>query len=476
MQKLLMRLPIFRRLFLVFLLAAVIPDIVIAIIYWQVTQSHLLNAEQGNSFLLEIILALLFSTGIVFALGYFTHMTITQPLRYLVRLTQRIGNGNTDERAQVTGRDEISIVSASINKMLDNIVYLLQQTQTQRDQLQARIEKLLNEVSGVGEGDLRVEAEVTLDVLGTLADSFNYMVEQLSALVIHVKDNAQQVRSSTTETSYRMNMLVNRTDIQLTHIERAVEEVQQMSVSSRQVAEHVQDLSGKAQQAQRFAADGRQTATKTTEGIHRILVNVQTTTEKVQTLGQHSRNIGEIVNVINDIANHTNRLALDAAIQSAMAGENGKGFGAVAESIRRLAETAKAQTTQISRIVQSVFDEINQVSTAMQETERETASGAALVEETDTTLQMIFRLVEQQAQDTESINQRIQYLLQSATDVAEIMQDVSITTQQSGTSVRAVAQEMNHLAAQAEQLLSIVGVFKLKEAPQPYSISEIPLR
>src|SRR5207247_8486749 len=96
----------------------------------------------------------------------------------------------------MAGRDEIFMVATSMNSMLDNIVRLIQETQAQRDNLQAQVEKLVSEVSGVGEGDLRVQAQVTADALGVLADSFNYMVEELGSLIRRVKRGAHDAERS----------------------------------------------------------------------------------------------------------------------------------------------------------------------------------------------------------------------------------------------------------------------------------------
>src|SRR5207249_12128824 len=123
--------------------------------------------------------------------------------------------GETSARAVLMGRDEIYMVADSMNKMLDNIVRLIQETQSQRDLLQGQVEKLVSEVSGVGEGDLRVQAEVTADALGVLADSFNYMVEELGSLVVRVKMVEHEVESSTTMTFERMSKLVAAGDDQL---------------------------------------------------------------------------------------------------------------------------------------------------------------------------------------------------------------------------------------------------------------------
>ncbi len=362
---------------------------------------------------------------VIILTGYIVNQTITRPLSQLATTTSRINEGKMETRAVVNGRDEISVVANAMNGMLNNIVHLMQDAQTQRDRLQARVEKLVSEVCNVGEGDLQVQAEVTSDALGVLADSFNYMVEELSSLVVRVKMMAHEVENSTTMTFQSMVQLVGNGDIQIQQIGRAAQEVQSMADVNRQVAERAQALHIIADDALLMAEAGRESVQQTLEGMGRIQTYVQDTSSKVQALGDSSREIDNIVGVISTIAQQTNRLALDAAVQAATAGENGKGFGAVAVDIRRLAERAKEQTNIIARIVRGVGDEIDAAAISMKDTERETAIGAQLAEQTGQALESIFGVVERQGSEIEVINQMANRQLQSSNSVVRIMQSVS---------------------------------------------------
>ena len=419
--------------------------------------------SQTTPVMVATILAVLLTFLIVFATGWLVNLTISKPLRRLAQLTRRIGRGDTSARAKIVGRDEINLVASSMNNMLDNIVRLIQDAQAQRDNLQTQVEKLVSEVSGVGEGDLRVQAEVTADALGVLADSFNYMVEELGSLVVRVKMVAHEVENSTTMTYERMSQLVEVADTQINQITGAAVEVERMADSSRQVAERAQVLYGVAREARQTAESGRGAVLQTVEGMGRIHEYVLDTSSKVQTLGDRSREINNIVEVIANIAHQTNRLALDAAIQAAMAGENGKGFGAVAADIRRLAERAKDQASSIARIVRGVREDIGAVAVSMRDTERETSTGAELAQEAGTSLESIFGVVERQASEIEAINRMAAQQLQSSSAVVQIMQAVSDSTQHSSTNTRDAAENMERLARLAEQLLASVEAFKLRE-------------
>ncbi len=236
-----------------------------------------------------------------------------------------------------------------------------------------------------------------------------------------------------------------------------------MSESSQHVADRAQSLYTMAREARLTAQTGRESVLQTVEGMGRIQTYVQDTASKVQALGESSREIDNIVSAISNIAHMTNRYALDAAIQAAMAGANGKGFGALASDIRRLAESAKDQASMIGRIVRSVREDIGAVAVSMQDTERETSADAKLAEEAGTSLDSIFSVVERQAREIEIINKMAAQLLQSSNMVVHIMQTVSSSTQRSSASTREAARNMERLARLAEQLLASVEAFKLRD-------------
>ena len=421
--------------------------------------------SQVNPIILGTVIAFLSTIMVVIAIGYVVNITITGPLRELALLTRRIAKGDTTARAKIGGRDEIHMVATSMNNMLDNIVRLIQDTQSQRDILQSQVEKLVGEVGGVGDGDLRAQAEVSASALGVLADSFNYMVDELGSLIVRVKTTANEVDSSTATILDRMTELVETGDIQINQITEAAIEVERMSASSRQVAERSQVLYDVARDARQDAQGGREAVQQAIEGMGRINENVLLTAAKVQELGDRSREIDDIVTVISSISHQTNRLALDAAIQAAMAGENGKGFGAVAADIRRLAERAKEQVSSITKIVRNVREEVGAVAISMQDTERETLSGTRLTQEAGAALESIFVAVEQQAREIENINKVAVQQLNSSSAVVQIMHEVSESTQQSGASTRDASHNMERLALLVQKLRSSVEAFKLRENP-----------
>jgi methyl-accepting chemotaxis protein len=458
--------PIFRRLFLAFFLAVLIPDGIMVLqgmFYTNALIAHGMPRSQMGPLTIEIILALIFSTGTVIFLGYLMNRTITQPLSQLATLARRIRQGETSARAPTIGRDEIAVVGSLINEMLDQIV-------SQKEYTEAQIEQLIDEVSGVGKGDLRIQAEVTSGSLGVIADFFNYMVEALSSLVVRVKQVTREVEQATTTTQQAMDALVVIADKQLQEIGSTVQTVEVMAHNGLEVGERTKNLAHMAQEAQRAVQEGRQAIQQALAGSEIIQQKAQQATLQMKTLEQRSQEVDEIVRVLEIITHQTNRLALDASIQVALAGNTtNSGFGAVAEGIRRLSEQTKKQLNSVTYIVKSIRTEMSMMTESIQESERTTTVGVTRIQATGTALATIFSLIEQQAGEIETIHRMMEQLLQASRVVSLTMSTLSESTARSSTSTRAVAREMIRMAMLVKQLRTSVEVFQVKETMGPLS-------
>ncbi len=420
-----------------------------------------------NPLLAYAAIALLFTLLIIITAGFLVNLTIIRPLNQLVTLTRRVARGETNARANLPGRDEIALVATSMNGMLDVTGRLMQEAQNRHMDLQAQIGKLIHEVHGIGEGDLRIQAEVLPTELGRLAEFFNLTAGQLNNLVVNMKMLARGVQNATLQTFGYMEQLVDNADTQMQNIVEANAETGNVSTLSRQVVERTRVLSDVAIEARSVAQRGRTAVQQTVDEMAQINKNIHVTTEKVVMLDERSREISTIVEVMAAMAQQTNRLALDASIQAALAGDQGKGFGAVALDIRRLAERSKEQMVRIGRVVDSVLEEINVAKRSIQETEQEVTLGTALTVEVGNALESIFSVVERQAHEIEATNQAALQQLHSSQRVEQIMRQVADSTRQGSGSTNQALAQMNHLAKIAGQLLSSVEVFQLRDDTAP---------
>ena len=330
--------------------------------------------SQYQPILISTTIAFLCTIFVIIIIGYAVNLTIIRPLRHLVELTQRIAKGENEARARVRGRDEIALVAASMNSMLDSIVQLVEQSESQRTILQLQVEQLVHQVSGVGQGDLRAHAEVTLPELAALATSFNFMMDQFSLLIRHVKSVAYEVVSSTTHMSQSTKQLVKSAGQQIIQIQDASGEVGRMALASGRVAQRAGEVSQVAVQARESAQQGTLAVRQTVAGITKINGLMRETAQQASNLQQYSASMNEISTIVSNLAQRTQRLSLDAAIQASLAGATNTGFSEIVKEIRNLADQAKKETERISGIARTVIQEITTLQRATLITVSETES------------------------------------------------------------------------------------------------------
>ena len=469
--------PIFRRLFLAFFLAALILNgsmLGMSLLYLGVLRAHGMTQSETSPFLFWTIVAMIVATAALTALGYAMNLTITQPLTELAAFTRRVREGQTNARVPVLGNDEIAVVAFAINQMLDHIAGLVRQTQAQHDVLQQEAEHLIDQVSKIGEGDLTIQAEVGAESIAVLADFFNFIVEELSSLVGRVRHVAVGVERSTLTTQREMVLLVNTATHQLSLIEDTARTVESMAGAFLQVVERAKQLNQAANYARQAAQQGRGTVQQILLGVESISQKTQESARLIQLLEGRSQEVGEVVALLDGLAHQTNKLALDAAIQVAMnsnAGTN-QGFGAIADEIRRISERAKAALTTVSQKMQGMRADIETVSIAVAGAATESLTGTTRIQEAGQFFATIFGLVEQQAGESDTITTMMEQLYASSFGIVETMQAVSQNTQQSSERTRQVAHEMQQLATQAQQLRVSVEVFKLKQTKTVLSQGE----
>jgi len=387
---------------------------------------------------------------------------ITRQVDRIMSLFSQIGIGDFTARAEVVSSDELGTVATSLNAMLDNTLSLIQ-TREERDSIQSSIIKLLDEVSGVAEGDLTRDAEVSADVTGAIADSFNYMLEQLRRIVSDVQDATLQVSSSAAEIQTTAEHLAQGSEAQAMQISNVAAAIEEMAVSIQQVSENAALSATVGEQATANARQGAQVVQDTIGGMGRIREQVQETAKRIKRLGESSQEIGEIVQLIDDIADRTSILALNASIQAAMAGEAGRGFAVVAEEVERLAERSTQATKQIATLTRTIQGETNEAVAAMESTTREVVDGSQLANQAGQALREIENVSERLAELIQSISLASKQQARGSEALAQSMDEISEVTQQTAAGTKQAAVSISNLATLAEALRNSVSAFRLPE-------------
>lgn len=331
----------------------------------------------------------------------------------------------------------------------------------QNQKNQHAILRLLDEMSSLADGDLTVKATVTDDMTGAIADSVNFAVEQLRELVTGINITAQTVSESASETMETTAKLTIASSQQAEQVRAATDTIHEMAESFDGMAERSRESSEVAQRSVTIAHSGSQMVQQTIKGMDTIRDQIQDTSKRIKRLGESSQEIGDIVELINGIAEQTNILALNAAIQSASAGGAGRGFAVVADEVQRLAERATNATRRIEMLVQNIQADTSEAVVSMESTTSEVVSGAEKAEDAGEALQRIESVSKDLSRMIEDISQEAQSQSETATQIAEQMnsiRDVSIQTSEGSDKS---AQSMGRLADLVHKLSDSVADFKL---------------
>ena len=326
---------------------------------------------------------------------------------------------------------------------------------------QQAIMRLLDEISSLGEGDLTVKATVTEDMTGAIADAINYAVDELRHLVTTINDTTVQVAASTQETQATALQLAEAAGHQSDQINNASERINEIAVSIDQVSRNSTESAEVAQRSVQIATEGAGVVRETIRGMDQIRDQIQETSKRIKRLGESSQEIGSVVELINDISEQTNILALNAAVQAASAGEAGRGFAVVADEVQRLAERTSGATRRIESLVQTIQADTNEAVSSMEQTTSEVVSGARLAEDAGTALGEIERVSSDLNELIKSISGAAQQQSSAATDITQTMGVIRQITSQTSLGAGQTAESIGHLTELAGELRRSVADFKL---------------
>ncbi len=351
----------------------------------------------------------------------------------------------------------------------------------QNERNQQAILRLLDEMGSLADGDLTVEATVTEDITGTIADSFNFAIEELRTLVATVNETALMVDSATKQTEDTAANLARAADNQATEIRAATDSVAMMAASIEEVSGNAERSSDVARHSVEVAHKGGEAVRRTIDGMNAIRETIQETSKRIKRLGESSQEIGNIVELINDIAEQTNILALNASIQASMAGEAGRGFAVVADEVQRLAERSTNATKQIEVLVRTIQSDTNEAVVSMERSTTDVVGGALLAENAGAALDEIEQVSNQIASLVQNISSSATQQANSAADVTKRTARLTQIGEQTGEATNATAQSIANLSQLATELRKTVEGFTLpadmmqpgtaasstKDAPRP---------
>ena len=355
----------------------------------------------------------------------------------------------------------------------------LRETGETNERNQNAILRLLDELADLADGDLTTTATVTEDFTGAIADSVNFTIDQLRVLVSQINDTAVKVSGAAQESQSTALHLAEASEHQAQEIAGASAAVNEMAVTIDQVSSNASESAGVAERSVTIANTGSEVVQNTIHGMDNIREQIQETSKRIKRLGESSQEIGDIVSLINDIADQTNILALNAAIQASMAGDAGRGFAVVADEVQRLAERSSAATKQIEALVKTIQSDTNEAVISMEQTTAEVVRGARLAQDAGTALEEIETVSQELAELIQNISNAARQQASSAGHISNTMNVIQEITTQTSSGTKATATSIGNLAGMANDLSESVAGFKLPEEvealdAQEYSVDDAP--
>jgi twitching motility protein PilJ len=328
---------------------------------------------------------------------------------------------------------------------------------------QEAIMRLLDELSSLADGDLTVQATVTEDITGAIADSINYAIEALRELVTTINDSAIQLDGATKQTQAAAANMAKASSAQSRQISSASESMADMAASIEEVSGNSERCSDVARHSVDIAHKGGDAVRRTIDGMNAIRETIQETSKRIKRLGESSQEIGNIVELINDIAEQTNILALNASIQASMAGEAGRGFAVVADEVQRLAERAANATKQIEVLVRTIQTDTNEAVVSMERSTTDVVGGALLAENAGAALEEIEQVSNQIASLVQNISASARQQAVASGNISKNMQVVREISTQTAEGSKATSTSIAKLAALSAQLRKSVAGFRLPD-------------
>lgn len=348
------------------------------------------------------------------------------------------------------GIRQVKAIDASVKKLEDD---------GQSNQM--AVLNLLDEMGDLADGDLTVRAEVRENITGAIADSINYTIDNLRDLVTEITRASEQVNTATAQAQVTSVSLLSATEQQYQQITDTTDAVTTMTRSILQVSSNASQASEVAQRSLQAASQGSKAVQNTIQGMNSIREQIQETSKRIKRLGESSQEISEIVDLISDITEQTNILALNAAIQAASAGEAGRGFTVVAEEVQRLAERSSEATKQIGAIVKTIQTDTNSAVAAMEKSTEGVVEGAQLSDAAGRALAEIENVTNSLARLIESISSATDAQTQVASTVTKNMQQIQEITTQTTEGTKSTASSVGQLTTLAKELRESVAGFKL---------------
>ncbi len=393
--------------------------------------------------------------------GFFFFGRIARPISILENTMNKVAEGDFTARADIRTKDELETLSKAFNALLDDRLTQLAKIEKENEMLNNSIIELLKASFQLSQRDLTVQVPVTEDVTGPLADAINQMAQETSKVLLNVKKISEDVAHASRQVKTQADNVSKTAENERNIVATTLSELAAAAEAMNKISEVAQSCNEIAAEATRSTQIALQTVTGTVNGMSEIRETIHETEKRIKRLGERSQEISGIVDIINNIAERTHVLALNASMQAAAAGDAGRGFSVVADEVQRLAESSRNATSQISALVKNIQVETNDTIATMDKTIQQVVEGSQLAEragqqmkETQDTTANLVKVVEQIAMAS-------QQQARISNELREHALFIKTSTEETGRQLDEQSIQTDRLADYSNMLMDSIGQFKL---------------
>jgi len=373
----------------------------------------------------------------------------------------KINEGDTDARVNVTSQDEFGDLGNALNSLMDEKIDSLVQTEKENEELNTSIINLLGAAADMSERDFTIQVPVAADITGSVSDALNLMSTQVSTVLKDVTNIAKNVQNSAVQVQEQGVSVSEVAALERTQVEGTMEALAKASETMESISNLANNCNVIAVRASESTQQAVNQVTETATGINGIRETISETEKRIKRLGERSQEISSVVDIINNVAERTQVLALNASMQAAAAGEAGRGFSVVADEVQRLAKSSRESTSEITTLVGNIQAETSETMAAMNDAIGQVIQGTKMAEdsgkqmlETQKTTNELLEVVKQVAEGSE-------LQAKSSNQLRDDAGQIVVSTQATAEQLEEQAKVSQYLVDQSEKLNESVAIFKL---------------
>jgi methyl-accepting chemotaxis protein len=396
-------------------------------------------------------------------LGPVIYLSITSPIKSISGVVERVSRGDLDARTDLESKDEIGQLGNAFDSMLNERVSTMATAEVENEKLNNSVIGLLEAVSNLSERDLTVSVPVAEDVTGPVADAMNLMTSETARVLSDIRKVASQVVESASMVQNQGGRVTELAASERAIVEDTMEKLNEASKSMTQVAQLARACNETAAKASESTQVALETVSKTATGMGDIRETIAETEKRIKRLGERSQEINGVVEIINNIAERTHVLALNASMQAAAAGDAGRGFAVVADEVQRLAESSRQATSEIASLVGNIQSETAETMATMNKTISQVVEGTELAQAAGGQMEATQKTTAELAHAVEQISKRSLMQVQVSTNLSDLAAQVQASTQETSVELEQQSGQTIKLVEFSRQLVDSVSVFKLPQ-------------